>query len=540
MTLSQSTYGSLEGDKFLEDEDNLNLSMYSTDDDETGTLLKCRTKSATSSAFERALNSASSKSDCPCLPSCCSPTDPYYSETKTSPFSHFLQKKSKTVSLLCLVVLGMSNVVPWLAFISCGDYFTFLFPTRNTGFIFPVLNMTLLTFGTILTTFYGRNLSLYVRLLLTNIIIIFLLLSVPLYIGPAYDKRELEEGTALTLTYAVLGLCSLCVAVNQSSCYGVAGVFGSEFICSLESGKGWSGLAIISIRMMLKFYFEKSGESQSEALKRSTSIFFYFGAAVVCLGVVAYGILIHTPFAIEKFEEYYSMPPPLAQTPNQTPQGTPTMGRRGSRVEASPNTKVKFSPSLSRPRSRSTTQKVRERMLSRIKLPAIGVFTSFTVCIACFPGIATSMKSEALGDWFPVLIVFCYNTFDLVGKALPAFWQPFDGNTVLLPVLMNVVILPLMILEKHYDDEPSGFFKLTSVRFATTCLLGLLTGFSATCCLMVAPGLVPERYREVAAQFMSVFLIFGLFSGSIVGAVIGSGGVLNDVPYPVLRPREED
>lgn len=236
LTLSQSTYGSLEGDKFLEDEDNLNLSlsMYSTDDDETGTLLKGRTKSATSSAFERALNSASSKSDCPCLPSCCSPTDPYYSETKTSPFSHFLQKKSKTVSLLCLVVLGMSNVVPWLAFISCGDYFTFLFPTRNTGFIFPVLNMTLLTFGTILTTFYGRNLSLYVRLLLTNIIIIFLLLSVPLYIGPAYDKRELEEGTALTLTYAVLGLCSLCVAVNQSSCYGVAGVFGSEFICSLE------------------------------------------------------------------------------------------------------------------------------------------------------------------------------------------------------------------------------------------------------------------------------------------------------------------
>ncbi|GMH52127.1 hypothetical protein TrST_g4230 [Triparma strigata] len=517
LTLSNSTYGSLEGDRFLEDNDNddsLNLSMYETDDvdDDDTAFLKGRTKSANSEAFERALKSS----------------------------KPFLLVHSKSVSLLCLIVLGMSNVVPWLAFISCGDYFTYLFPTRSTGFIFPVLNMSLLTAGTILTTFQGRALSLYTRLLVTNIIIIFLLLTVPLYIGPSLTENRIEEPTALILTYAVLGLCSLCVAVNQSSCYGVAGVFGGEFICCLESGKGWSGVAIIGIRMGLKFYFGRSGEEREEALKRSTSIFFYFGAAVVCLGVISYAVLVHTPFAVEKFEEYYSMPPALVQTPNQTPQGTPRLGRR-SQIEYSPGSaKVKFSPSLSRPRSRSTTQKVRERMLSKIKIPAIGVFTSFTICIACFPGIATSMKSEALGDWFPVLVVFCYNTFDLIGKALPAWWQPFDGKTVLLPVFLNLTILPLMILEKHYDEEESGFFKLTSVRFATTCLLGLLTGFSATCCLMVAPGLVPEKYREIAAQFMSIFLIFGLFSGSIVGAIIGSGGQLEQVPYPVLRPRDGD
>ena len=183
---------------------------------------------------------------------------------------------------------------------------------------------------------------------------------------------------------------------------------------------------------------------------------------------------------------------------------------------------------------------------SQIKIPAAGVFITFTVCIACFPGVATSMKSKELGDWYPVLAVLCYNTADLVGKSLPGFWQPFDGTTVIIPVLLNVCVLPIMVLEKHFDGSGQGgpvvsVLQSTAVRFATTSLLGILTGFSATCCLMVAPSLAPKKYSEVAAQMMSVFLIFGLFAGSILGALlpildVGDYNAARDVPYPVINP----
>ena len=167
------------------------------------------------------------------------------------------------------------------------------------------------------------------------------------------------------MIYAVLGLCSLCVAVNQSSCYGVAGVFGSEFMCALETGKGWSGVAIIGIRILLKAAYgasAKDTEAAQAALRHSTNVFFVFGSVVVTLGVAAYAVLVCTPFAIDKFEEYYSMPdrPLLVTTPQHTPvhtpEGTPLMGRRSrGGIESTPPRKVikpKFSPSLSRPRGK--------------------------------------------------------------------------------------------------------------------------------------------------------------------------------------------
>ncbi|GMI19049.1 hypothetical protein TeGR_g3098 [Tetraparma gracilis] len=59
-------------------------------------------------------------------------------------------------AVLCIVILGMANILPWLAFISCADYFSVIFPTANTSFVFPLLYMTLMALGTIFTTVFGR------------------------------------------------------------------------------------------------------------------------------------------------------------------------------------------------------------------------------------------------------------------------------------------------------------------------------------------------------------------------------------------------
>lgn len=204
--------------------------------------------------------------------------------------------------------------------------------------------------------------------------------------------------------------------------------------------------------------------------------------------------------------------------PTTASDQTPVVSRTNS-PNVSPRPTV-YSPALSRPRNRSFPPKVKMTVAKRIAAPAVGVFLSFVVCIACFPGIATSMHSNNGFDrcapppypptplpapspppppkpncsWYPVLVVACYNTADLVGKALPAVFMPFRGKRVLFLVVLQALVLPLMILEKVYDAKQHtvarsslpgiGFFGNDYTKLATVTLLGILTGYAATCCLM--------------------------------------------------------
>ena len=111
---------------------------------------------------------------------------------------------------------------------------------------------------------------------------------------------------------------------------------------------------------------------------------------------------------------------------------------------------------MSRPRSKSFTQKVQKIVVNSIFVPAVGVFSTFVICIACFPGVSTSLRSHTLNlkSWQPIWIVFFYNVCDLIGKALPAYYMPFDGDTVAIPVVLQAFSLPIMVLEKFYDFGP--------------------------------------------------------------------------------------
>ena len=72
---------------------------------------------------------------------------------------------------------------------------------------------------------------------------------------------------------------------------------------------------------------------------------------------------------------------------------------------------------------------------------------------------------------------------------------------------------------RRYDGS-STILGSDAVKLTTVGLLGLLTGYSATCCLMVAPAMVKTKFKEYAAQFMSMCLIVGLFVGSLIGVLV--------------------
>jgi hypothetical protein len=423
--------------------------------------------------------------------------------------------------------------------------------------------------GTLIISLVGRHINLGTRLLATGLTVTIFLPLLPYYLADS-----------LPATYTAISLISLAVAVSQSTCYGVAGCFGGEFMIYLESGKGIGGVGIVMTRMFLKAYDESGDNTYASgayasgtyvrdtlasdtpasditagnttgasdgssvldeidgAMVTSTRTFFLFATIVMILGNVACLILFKHAWSKAKLEEYYSMPlkystnpfsDNVLKTPLGTPRGSPETSpimQTGTQVQR----RAEYSPQLARPKKRKYAKKSRRGIATTILAPAFAVFMTFACALAVFPGIVNSMSSTnlRLGSWYPIITVFFYNIGDLVGKGLPGFYQPFKGNGVVSLLFLQFLCVSLVIAEKLYDRDIHesvgidflGVLGNDFVKIATVLLLGISTGFSGTCCMIVAPSMVKKFFREWAAQMMSLCLITGLFAGSVSGVLI--------------------
>ena len=216
--------------------------------------------------------------------------------------------------------------------------------------------------------------------------------------------------------------------------------------------------------------------------------------------------------------------------------------------------------------------------MSSLAIPAGTVTAGFLVCLSCFPGLTTSLQSRtlALGDWFPVLLVFAYNTCDLVrrdrvagmraatplvlraspagtvhvlcessvslgslppplmlyflpttapqvGKSLPSVTGVvFTPRTLPLAGLAHCLFIPAFVAVSRRPalDGPAGFLGTDEFAFALVAGLGLSTGYVTCSAMMLGPGCVAEKDRVVAGQMMTCCLMVGLFAGSMLGLLL--------------------
>ncbi|XXG47227.1 hypothetical protein AAC387_Pa02g1904 [Persea americana] len=70
-------------------------------------------------------------------------------------------------------------------------------------------------------------------------------------------------------------------------------------------------------------------------------------------------------------------------------------------------------------------------IVGRIKWLGFGIFLLFVVNYSIFPGYLTEgMHSQKLKDWYPIILIFACNVFDLVGKSLSALYLVENANHV--------------------------------------------------------------------------------------------------------------
>lgn len=145
---------------------------------------------------------------------------------------------------------------------------------------------------------------------------------------------------------------------------------------------------------------------------------------------------------------------------------------------------------------------------------------AYCVTLSLYPGIESEIISCSLGTWLPVLLMFTFNTADVIGKLLAALPYPWSRRQLILMSGLRIVLVPLLLLCCAPRHQPviSG----ETAAFIFTIGLGVSNGLAGSLPMMLAPAKVPGTLKEVTGNMMTLSYNVGLTTGSLIGYVFES------------------
>lgn len=441
---------------------------------------------------------------------------------------------------------GAAAIAMWSCVTLCLDLLALRFPDERVGFVFPVVNMSTLLVISLYMVIAGRQLSLELRMhgsLAAYLAFVVLL--------PAANVADLPDAVAYNLTLLAVVGSTIASSVMQSSAYGLGGVFGPLFIQAIEGGKGFGAIVLFLVRMALKWHYQSTADAEQDGRNQKTSMVVFFGVAfvIVLLTWVLYSALHHTAFAQSLLAEYalvqhdtpFQAPllsplvsPPPSPTKRAFPTVPPVSETSPLLANAAADGAHNYSEvsladtngdadSDSESYCSSESDEIEEHassasvanVLRTAPKPFFSLFFSYFVCLSCFPGIISAIPSTTLtlGDWFPIVLVGCYNLGDLVGKNLPVYVMYFDIATLHWPWLLQAAFLPFFIAALL--NPVNDILVIVAVL-----MLGVATGYVATSSIVLAPSVCSEFQKEVAGMVGGLASIIGLCAGSYNGLAV--------------------
>lgn len=161
---------------------------------------------------------------------------------------------------------------------------------------------------------------------------------------------------------------------------------------------------------------------------------------------------------------------------------------------------------------------------------------AYCVTLSLYPGIESEIVSCSLGTWMPVLLMFTFNTSDLIGKTLASVPYPWSRRQLILMSGLRIVLVPLLLLCCAPRHQPVISGEVAA--FVFTIALGVSNGLAGSLPMMLAPAKVNATLREVTGNMMTLSYNVGLTVGSFIGYVFESmlgAQITNPCPkYPYI------
>ncbi|XP_052198755.1 equilibrative nucleotide transporter 1-like [Diospyros lotus] len=372
--------------------------------------------------------------------------------------------------------LGAGYLLPWNAFITAVDYFSYLYPDSSVDRVFAVAYML---FGLVCLLFivaYAHRSHSHVRINIGLALFVVSLVVVPIT-DVAYVKGRTGLYGGYYVTVAAVALSGIADGLVSGGVIGAAGEMPDRYMQAVVAGTAASGVLVSFLRIFTKAVYPQD----PHGLRQSANLYFIVSIVAMIICIVFYNVAHRLPVI-----KYYHDLKVQAVNEEKEEKGVLT-GKLW----------------------RSTLWDI----VGRVKWHGFGVLIIYVVTLSIFPGYITEdVHSKTLKDWYSILLITGYNVFDLVGKSLTAVYLLENAKVAIGACFARLLFFPLFLGCLH---GPQFFRTEIPVTFLT-CLLGLTNGYLTSVLMILTPKTVQLQHAEVAGVVMLLFLVVGLAVGSVL------------------------
>ncbi|KAK9113293.1 hypothetical protein Syun_020090 [Stephania yunnanensis] len=387
-----------------------------------------------------------------------------------------IPRDSFHLAYISYFTLGAGFLLPWNAFITAVDYFGYLYPGTSVDRVFAVVYMLVCLVSLLLIVAYSHKSDSHLRI---NIGLVLFLLS--MLVIPVMDQLYIKGRTGMLpgfyVTVASLALSGVADALAQGGIIGSAGELPERYMQAVVAGTAASGVLVSVLRILTKSIYPQD----AHGLRRSANLYFSVSIVVMAICIIFHNVASHLP--VIKYYKDIKM----------------------QMISEEKN----VSSSLTGSVWRSTLWNI----VGRVKWFGLGILVIYVVTLSIFPGYITEdVHSQVLRDWYPIILITCYNVFDLVGKSLTAVCLLENTKIAIGACFARVLFYPLFLSCLHGPK----FFRTEIPVTLLTCLLGLTNGYFTSVLMIAAPKTVRLQHAETAGIVLVLFLVIGLAAGSVV------------------------
>lgn len=372
--------------------------------------------------------------------------------------------------------LGTGYLLPWNAFITAVDYFSYLYPEASVDRVFSVVYMILNLSFLLLIVLFSHRSNPFVRINVGLVLFVLALTAVPV-MDVVWIEGRVGIYSGFYATVAAVAVSGVADALVQGGVIGSAGELPERYMQAVVAGTAASGVLVSFMRIFTKAVYPQD----AYGLRQSANLYFIVSIIGVIICIFFHNMAHNLPVI-----SYHNELKNQAITEENEEKGA-----------------------LTGALWRSTLAEI----VGRIKWYGFAVSIIYVVTLAIFPGYITEdVHSLLLKDWYPILLITSYNVFDLVGKSLTAVYLFDKANSAIGLSFGRLLFLPLFWGCLHGPE----FFRTEIPVTLLTCLLGLTNGYLTSVLFIMAPKIVQLQHSGTAGVVIVLFLVVGMAIGSVV------------------------
>lgn len=411
------------------------------------------------------------------------------------------------LAYIVFYLLGINTLIPWSFFITADDYWMYKFREIHdnstnlthtyaelleqktdlqasfTSYL-SVASALPNTLFLIINTFISKKISLTVRMVGSQCIILLLFILTTIFVKMDTDKWQ---NTFLIITLVTVTLVNAASAIFGGSLMGIVGKFSPKYITAMSGGQALGGI-FTALAEICSLWI-----GASPVL--SGLVYFIIGDTMLLLSLIAYIFLERAPFF--KHHMIEKVPDCLES-------------------DYSINREVSFSTSSSVPYT---------RIIKRIWHYGVSIFLVFFISLAVYPAVTVLVESEYKGKghawndiyFVPVVTYLIFSTGDYAGRVLSGILQWPKGKpwlVVFMSVARGIFIPVLMFCNAQPRHHLPVYIHSDIYYILITIVFAVTNGYLCNLTFILAPTVVDSEEKEVASAMMGAFLGIGLASGA--------------------------